>query len=331
MNRLPIRFLRHRLEWLLLRGVMAWLQRGDITAAYARVHRLVWLLRRFLRTEWTWAHINLRWVYGPHITTEQCHRLATMAFDNMLCSYVDGMRAEAHPWAENQSEQAFQPLYDAFRTGRGVIVCGIHLGAWEVGLKQFAALGFPIHVVYRHANNPLSERVIMSVRGAYGVHWIRRDAPRQMVQALKKKEILVLMTDINQRRDGIIAPFLGIPASCPAGPARLSRRFNAPVVPMVSLRKAPGEIVTLCAPIIEPADFPDEVAMTTRINQSMEGWIHTYAEQYNWLHARWRSRLDGTLWQTHTPMEQLQATRVAPHATLSDRVLRLLAEEENPG
>lgn len=328
MNRLPIRPLRHRLEWLLLRGVMAWLQRGDMAAAYARVHRLAWLLRRILRSEWAWATINLRWVYGPHITTKQCHQLAAMAFNNILCSYVDGMRADTHQWAESQPEQAFQPLYDAYRAGRGVIICGIHLGAWEVGLRQFAALGFPIHVVYRHANNPLSERIFMTARAAYGVHWIRRDAPRQMIQALKQKEILVLMTDINQRRDGIVAPFLGIPALCPAGAARLAQRFNAPVVPMVSLRTAPGQIVTLCAPIIEPSAFQDEIAMTTQINQSVEGWIHTYAEQYNWLHARWRSRPDGTLWQTKTPMALLQAARITPHATLSDRVLRLLSEEQ---
>ncbi|MBF0401867.1 MAG: lysophospholipid acyltransferase family protein [Magnetococcales bacterium] len=322
--------LRHRLEWLLLRGGMAWLQQGDLAAAYGRVHRLAGLMRVVLRSEWAWANTNLQWVYGPHITATQRRQLARMAFENILCSHLDGMRQDPFQWAESQPEQSFQPLSDAFQQGRGLIVCGIHLGAWEVGLKQFAALGFPIHVVYRHANNPLSERVFMEARAAYGVRWIRRDDPRQILRVLQKKEILVLMTDINQRQDGIVAPFLGIPARCPAGAARLSRRFQVPLVPMVCLRAAPGQIFVRSAAAIEPSTCADEVSLTGRINASFEEWIHTYAEQYNWLHARWRSRPDGVLWHPGMPMTELQGARVAPHVPLSDRVQRLLAEAQ-PG
>ncbi|MEO5353591.1 MAG: lysophospholipid acyltransferase family protein [Magnetococcus sp. XQGC-1] len=316
---------RHRLEWLLLRGGMAWLQQGDLAAAYARVNALAGPLRRLLRSEWAWANTNLRWVYGPNISDQQCHALASLAFANILCSHLDGMRRDPLEWAEEEPERAVQPLWEALRRERGVIVCGIHLGSWEAGLKQFAAMGFPIHVVYRHANNPWSERTFMAVRAAYGVEWIRRDGLPQMVRALRAKQLLVLMTDINQRRDGVVAPFLGIPALCPAGPARLSMRFQAPVVPIVCLRAAPGRVFVRCGPIIEPADFADELALTTRINQSMEGWVHTYAEQYNWLHARWRSRPDGALWNAKMPMEQLHGARIAPHPVLSERVQALLA------
>ncbi|MBF0462433.1 MAG: lysophospholipid acyltransferase family protein [Magnetococcales bacterium] len=316
--------LRHKLEWLVLRGGMAWLQRGDMAAAYARVHRLAWPLRQILRSEWAWANTNIQWVYGPNITDQQRQRLAALAFENILCSHVDGLRPDPFQWAKEDPEQSFQPLQQALQRGQGVIVCGIHLGSWEVGLKLFADMGFPIHVVYRHANNPLSEQAFMAVRARYGVQWIRRHDLRQMMRVLQQREILVLMTDINQRQGGIVAPFLGIPAQCPVGAARLAKRFQSPVVPMVCLRESPGRVVVRCAPCIEPAADEEEVALTTRINQSFEAWIHTYAEQYNWLHARWRSRPDGSVWRARTPLEVLQAARIAPHAHLSERVQRLL-------
>ena len=311
-------------------GGMAWLQRGDLPAAYRRIRALAWPLRQILRSEWGWANTNLQWVYGPNLTATERHRLAAMAFENMLYSHVDGLRRDTFQWAESQPEPFFQSLQEAVRLDRGVIVCGIHLGSWEVGLKQFAALGFPIHVVYRHANNPLSEEAFKAVRAHYGVQWIRRDEPRKMLRVLQERQILVLMTDINQRRDGIVAPFLGIPAMCPAGAARLSRRFRSPVVPMVCLRERPGRVFVRCAPFLEPLADEDEVAMTTRINGCFEGWIHTYAEQYNWLHARWRSRPDGSLWPVGMPMAALQSARVAPYAVLSERVRRLLAVGEEP-
>ncbi|MEO5339203.1 MAG: lysophospholipid acyltransferase family protein [Magnetococcus sp. MYC-9] len=320
--------LRHRLEWLLLRGGMAWLQQGDIETAYRRAHLLAGPLRRVLRSEWAWTNLNLQWVYGPHITPQQRQRLAAMAFENMLCSHLDGLRRDPFQWAEGEDPEGCRPLKEILGQGRGVIVCGIHLGSWEAGLKQCAAQGLPIHVVYRHANNPLSEREFMAVRAGYGVQWIRRDAPRQMVRALREGRILVLMTDINQRRDGIVAPFLGIPALCPAGAARLAMKLAAPVLPMVCLRAAPGRVFVRFGAVIEASDHPDEQAMTTRINQSFETWIHTYAEQYNWLHARWRSRPDGSLWSPETPVSRLWEARIAPYPPLSGRIQRLLADGE---
>ncbi|MBF0161505.1 MAG: lysophospholipid acyltransferase family protein [Magnetococcales bacterium] len=323
-----LRAARHRLEWLLLRGGMRWLQGGDLADAYARAHRLAGPLRHLLRSEWAWANTNLHWVYGPHITPWQRQRLAALAFENMLCSHLDGLRQDPVHWQEEAADGGCPSLAEAFALGRGVIVCSIHLGSWELGLRRFAALGYPIHVVYRHANNPLSEREFMAVRAAYGVQWIRRDEPRKMAAALRAGHLLVLMTDINQRRQGIVAPFLGIPAQSPPGAARLARHFQAPVVPMVCLRAAPGRLFVRCAPALMAADYPDDVAMTTQIHHRFEAWIHTYAEQYNWLHARWRSRPDGALWSATTPTALLHGARVAPHPPLSERVERLLSGGE---
>lgn len=326
---------RHTLEWLLLRGLMAFVRRGDVASAYTRIHGLSWSLRQLLRSEWRWAHFNLKLVYGPNITEAQCHRLAAMAFENIIRSHVDSMRVEDFQFSESEAEQQLQPLYDAYRQGQGVILGGIHLGTWEVGLKILASVGFPLGVVYRHASNPLSEREFMTARASYGVQWIRRDDPRAIVRALREKKVLTLMSDINQRQGGIPAPFLGVPALCPVGASRLMERFQSPYLPCICLREGPGQVRFHFTPVVKPWMGHDRgeacATMTARINHSFEPWIHTYAEQYNWLHARWRSRPDGALWHINTKqaantlLATLSAARTTPYPILSERIQRLLA------
>lgn len=326
---------RHYLEWLILRGLMGFVRRGDMASAYARIHKLSWPLRQILQSEWQWANFNLQLVYGPNITNMQRQRLAAMAFENILRSHVDGMRIEDFQFFGSVAEQQLQPFQDIYRQGRGVILCCVHIGSWEAGLKILTAHGLPLGVVYRHANNPLSEREFIEVRNPYGVQWIRRDDPRSMLRVLQEKKVLVLMTDINQRQGGITAPFLGVPAACPVGAARLAMRFQCPLVPGICLREGPGQVSFHFAPAIEPMSGQHNAellaTLTTRINSSFATWVHTYAEQYNWLHARWRSRPDGTLWTIKTKQAKaellatLRAARTVPYPHLSARIQQLLA------
>ena len=328
------RRVRHYGEWLLLRSLMAFVRRGDMASAYARIHALSWPLQQILRSEWRWTHFNLKLIYGPALPDLQRQRLARMALENIICSHVDSMRIDDFSVDATAVKQQISLLDDAYRQGRGVILCAIHLGAWEAGIKILSALGYPLGVVYRHANNPLSEQAFVAVRAKYGVQWMRRDDPRGVLRILQEKKILLLMTDINQRQGGIPAPFLGVSAMCPVGAARLAMRFRCPVVPGVCLREGPGRARFLFAPAIEPLAVADSqearIEMTTQINQSFNHWVHTYAEQYNWLHARWRSRPDGSLWSIKAPGEadallaQLQAVRTDPYPILSQRVQQLL-------
>lgn len=329
------RRMRHALEWILLRGLMAFVRHGDMASAYARIHALSFPLRQILRSEWRWTQFNLQLVYGPLLTRSHGQRLAGMAFENIIRSHVDSMRVDDFSWQSPAQTQQLQILHDAFQQGQGVILSSVHLGSWEAGIKLIASTGYPLGVVYRHANNPRSEAAFSAIRASYDVEWIRRDESRKVLRVLQEKKILLLMADINQRQGGIAAPFLDIPAMSPVGAARLAARFQCPVVPGVCLREGLGQVRFLFAPPIDPltgAVTTESLAtMTARINGAFDTWIHTYAEQYNWLHARWRSRPDGTLWHIPTPqasdtlLASLHAARTTPYPALSPRITRLLA------
>ncbi|MBF0339955.1 MAG: lysophospholipid acyltransferase family protein [Magnetococcales bacterium] len=316
MNLTP---LRYRLEWLLLQGVISWVRQGDLPAAYARARRLARLGQRLLSREWAWANANLAMIYGENLTAEQRERLAALAFENIFCSHMESIRVHEITFRDANVER----LLAARALGRGVIVVGVHVGSWEPGLKRLGSHVAPTAILYRHANNPLSEKRFMELRAGYGVEWISRQNTREIVRAMQERKVMGFMTDINTREGGITAPYLGVPAQCPPGPARLAMKFNTPLVPIIATRSGPGQAVFRVGEPIEPlrGDASDQriTALTTEINHAFTAWVHEYAEQYNWLHARWRARPDGSLWR---PEDAARANPSPAHP--SSRVLELL-------
>jgi KDO2-lipid IV(A) lauroyltransferase len=70
--------------------------------------------------------------------------------------------------------------------------------------------------------------------------------------------------------------------------------------------------------------------LTRRLNAAFEPWILEYAEQYNWLHPRWRFRPDGSVWTLRTTEAEMAAARTTPYALPSERLLRVIASPARP-
>ncbi len=323
---------RHYFEWLALKWVLGHIRKGDINDANRKVRRLTPFFQKILRSEMGWAQRNLQMIYGDNLSSEQRRVLVRLSFENVLFSYLEGMRVTEIRFEDVNVNR----LLDAVNLGRGVLACSVHIGSWEPGLKHLSDLSKPVEtgIVYRHANNPLSEAEFSNIRAPYGVDWIRRDQPRQILQTIKDGKVLGMMTDMNTRDGAVTAPFLGVPAQCPPGAARFSLRFGAPIIPIVAIRTAPGVASFIVLPVLEPQqkrkfDEADVAALTTKLNNSFTEMVHEYAEQYNWLHARWRSRSDGSLWNLDMPLATMHAARVdsgAPFPKVGERVLKLIEE-----
>jgi len=314
---LPAISVKHRLEAALLHILIAALRGGSIASGHARLRRITLLLRLVLRQDLLWARQNLKLVFGPNLSGNERNRLAALAFENHLLSYVEGLRANEVVATFKNSGR----LLEARNAGRGVILCGIHLGSWEPVLRTGPVSGIPIAGVYRRAHNPLSDLVFQDIRKAYGIEWVPSHDVTAITQCLKRNMVVGLMTDLNTVSGGIEADFLGVPAMCPAGPARLARVTGTVILPVVSIRTAPGEADVQFLPAIAPAD----PAETTRaLNAAFEPWILEFAEQYNWLHPRWRTRPGGSTWDLNTSQEEFETARTCDFYVPSRRLRTLL-------
>lgn len=187
-----------------------------------------------------------------------------------------------------------QEKLNAIAAGKGpVIFVSGHLANWELMSIAFHEAGIDYGVVYRAANNPLVDDLIINERAKV---MSRRQIPkgprgaRSLVETLKAGRSLAMLVD-QKLNDGIEAPFMGHGAMTAPTPARLALKFGVPLVP-VSIEREPGPNFTIT--IHDPIEFTptgniddDTIALTGHVNDAIGSMIRANPGQWLWLHRRW--------------------------------------------
>jgi KDO2-lipid IV(A) lauroyltransferase len=123
-------------------------------------------------------------------------------------------------------------IEDALKYGKGVIMLSAHLGNWELGAFVLGTLGYPINaVVLTHQNVKIND-FFRNQRAMGKLKSIEFGASlRSCYKALKNNELLALLGDRDFSNNGLPVIFCGKPAIMPKGPAALSHRTGAAIVP----------------------------------------------------------------------------------------------------
>ncbi len=176
--------------------------------------------------------------------------------------------------------------------GPAIFVSG-HFANWEAMSIAFYAAGVEYATVYRAANNPLVDELIINMRAKVMSRALipkGKRGGRALIETLKAGRSLAMLVD-QKLNDGIAAPFLGREAMTAPAAARLSLKFSAPVIPVSAERlKGAHFRVTVHEPIaFAPSGdvTADVLALTTLINQHLERDILARPEQWLWMHRRW--------------------------------------------
>jgi Kdo2-lipid IVA lauroyltransferase/acyltransferase len=178
-------------------------------------------------------------------------------------------------------------LHDAIAEGRGVVFASAHLGPWERVAASLVAAGIPLTVVAREPYDPRLARVYTRLREARGVRTVYRGAPRAgiaLVRVLRRGHVLGVPMDLASRVASVEAPFLGLPAPTPVGPARLAIRTGAAVV-VGTAAPAPGGSLALSFTRLEESACEQE--LTARINAELSARIRAMPSAWPWMHRRW--------------------------------------------
>lgn len=205
---------------------------------------------------------------------------------------ADFMRAGARTKEEvldSIEVEGLEHMDAARRAGTGGLLIGAHFGNWERLAHATVLLGYPVSVIVRDANDPAMNELVERLRQATGVGLISRgDAAVPTLKRLKRNEFVGLLPD--QNSDEIYVPFFGVPCGTVTGPAVLSLRSGAPLLPMYCVRTGPCKYRVWIEPPLEPEPgFEPVEGLTRAINRSLEAAIRQYPEQYLWIHNRWKS------------------------------------------
>lgn len=178
--------------------------------------------------------------------------------------------------------------------GRGVLVATAHLGNWELSAFAHAWMTAPMHIVVRPIDNPRVDAMVEQRRALSGNRILeKKDAARDILRALKAGDAVGILIDQNTApEEGVFIDFFGIKACAGAAFAKLAHHSGAAVVPGFALwSEEEQRYVLRFDPMIEmTGDVQDD---TQRIHTHLENVILQHADQYLWIHRRWKTRPPG--------------------------------------
>jgi KDO2-lipid IV(A) lauroyltransferase len=252
---------------------------------------LWWLLPRRRRVTLD----NLERSFGREVSPAKLRRLGRRSFQHVGMNLIEACRYFLRPTDVMLSRvrvEGGEHFRTAAAQGRGVLILTAHYGNWELLAAAHGLTGLPLSIVMRPLDHPLLDDLAARFRRRSGAELIiKRQAVREVLQALRRQRMVGVLLDQNATRaEGVFVPFFGVPASTSKGLAVLALRTGAPVVPVFLRRDPDGRhCMDVGAPIPPPADG-DVVAYTATFNQVLEATIRRAPEQWLWMHARWRTQ-----------------------------------------
>ncbi len=199
-------------------------------------------------------------------------------------------------------EESVKVLRSALSRGNGAILMCQHFGNWEYAAARVIHEGFRLHAVYTPQRDKAVESVIMSTRQNIS-HMAMIDSDtglREIFRVLRAGEVLVIMQDLDARKDGIPSEFLGLPARTHEGIIKLYRKFHCPVIHGTYWRDEhnPAKHHIILPGILSDMNdingrpFGEDIPGSIRLcNEHIERVIKQRPGQWLWLLDRWQYTL----------------------------------------
>jgi KDO2-lipid IV(A) lauroyltransferase len=175
--------------------------------------------------------------------------------------------------------------------GKSVLFVAGHLGNWELSYPVAHRHGVPIALVYRHANNPVVDKMVVWLRSTQSSNQFPKGhgGAVRLIRSLKDGQSLAMLVD-QKLNGGIAVPFFGREAMTAPAVAQFALRYDMPIFAARVIRKGGAyfEWRIESVPYENTGDEKrDELVIMTRINALLETWIREYPEQWFWVHKRW--------------------------------------------
>jgi lauroyl/myristoyl acyltransferase len=211
----------------------------------------------------------------------------------------------------------FEILEEARGDRAGVLVCTVHVGGMDMIGPGMLRHGESLHVVADDTTYGSLYEHLKAVRSEHGLLLIGWRNVRKIFRVLRAREGVVLFCDGGFRRGDVPVEFLGEPTTFPAGPASLSARTGAPMLPVYCQRTPDDRFRARGLPLIRcSSEEPGEIYRATQALADELGgvirddpsqwymfrpvWPRTDADRA-WVTAALTAARDGRDWGTTAP------------------------------
>jgi KDO2-lipid IV(A) lauroyltransferase len=246
---------------------------------------------------------HLRRAYGEGLSDAALQREVRRTFRSYARYWMESFRLANTPadaLDAGMSWEGVGHLEDALAAGKGAIAVMPHLGGWDFGAAWFCALGYPVTVVAERIDPPELFDWFVSLRSDLGMKVVPLgpEAGTAVLRALKNNELVGLISDRDIPGTGIEVDFFGERTTLPSGPATLSLRTGAPIIPTaVYFRGRRSHHGVMRPPIVAERHgrMREDVTRVTQLMATeLEALIRVAPDQWHLLQPNWPSDLEAT-------------------------------------
>ena len=235
----------------------------------------------------------------PSISTIALKRQSQQAFDSYMRYYTESFRLPSLSKkyvSKHFSVDGFHHIDTALEKGNGVILALPHLGGWEWAGRWMADNGHRLTVVVEPLNPPELFEWFAKLRSDLGMNVVPLgpQAAGEILAALKRNEVVCLLSDRDIHGGGVEVEFFGETTTLPAGPAMLGIRSQAAVLP-VGVYFTPsidGHHAVVRPPLAleRVGGLRESVKVGTQeLARELEGLIRRAPEQWHLFQPNWPS------------------------------------------
>lgn len=257
-------------------------------------------MARLQRDQRAMVSRHMRRVLGPEASDAEVGKAVDGAFESYAAYWLESLRLPTlSPEAVTaglETEGYTTYVRDGLAAGKGVILALPHLGGWEWAGRWLADRGYRITAVVEALQPPELFEWFAELRSSLGMTVVPLgpSAGASVARALQANEIVCLLSDRDIGGGGVPVTFFGETTTIPAGPAMLSMRTGAALLPtavyFTDERDRHMGVVRPPITVERAGRFRDDVArLTQALAGELEILIRRAPEQWHMFQPNWPS------------------------------------------
>jgi KDO2-lipid IV(A) lauroyltransferase len=237
------------------------------------------------------ALANLEYAY-PEKSPGQRREIAAAMWENLGRTFAESLHIQALTKSDRIVFEPSESFDEAASGSKPFIVCGLHLGNWEILAHGGQRLGISLIGVYQRMSNPHVDTLMRSMREPLYMSGLTPKTPmaaRVLLRAIKNGASPCFLADLRDD-NGPSVPFFGRLARSTVFPALLARTAGIPLYAGAAFRRPGGRFSIRIAPIAMPMtddNAADALTATKTLHRQFEAFIREAPEQWMWAHRKW--------------------------------------------
>ncbi|MFA6630525.1 MAG: lipid A biosynthesis lauroyl acyltransferase [Sulfuricurvum sp.] len=243
---------------------------------------------------------NLDFAFSKGLGSEEYAYIESYCYRNLALNLLQVMENRHYVHDDFTRRVVFEnreAVDELLSQGKGIVFVSAHFGNWEMGATALSALVTPTTSIYQEFKHSEFDPYLLESRTRHGMDLAEKNgALKHLARALKKGASVSLMIDqASNHTHGVSITFFGHPTYQSSTPAILSRKYNAPIVPLYIFSEDEEHFtIRFDDPIIVTGEEEEAIKIATQLQaDSLEKAIRSRPELWFWCHKRWKSEYRG--------------------------------------